>query len=151
MWCWCIKCPHCAQHIPLINQMWIAKTAKNKIGIKIIPKNKDFTVEITHNMSQSEGKKFTQKGGTAICISCKNAIDYKTMTEYISKNKEREMIAIQIQKNKKREYVTPTKEDKKLHQDAVKYFESKKSEFEKDDLIPQEQILPISHLFLRMQ
>ena len=140
MWCWCIKCPHCKQRFPLTNQMYIAKTVKNKIGIKIIPKNKDFTVEIIHNITESEGKKFTQKGGTAICISCKNSIDYKTMTEDISKNKDREMIVIQIQKNKGREYVTPTKEDKKLYQDAVKYFESKRKEFEKEDLIPKENI-----------
>ena len=142
MWCWCIKCPHCNQRFPLTNQMYIVKTAKNKIGIKIIPKNKDFTVEIIHNITESEGKKFTQKGGGAICISCKNSIDYKTMTEDISKNKDREMICIQIQKNKGREYVTPTKEDKKLYQDAVKYFESKRKEFEKENLLPTENILP---------
>ena len=142
MWCWCIKCPHCKQRFPLTNQMYIVKTAKNKIGIKIIPKNKDFTVEIIHNMTESEGKKFTQKGGSAICISCKNSIDYKTMTEDISKNKDREMVAIQIQKNKGREYVTPTKEDKKLYLEAGKYFKSKRKDFEKEKLLPSESILP---------
>ena len=93
LWCWCIQCPHCKQRIPLTNQMYIAKTAKKKIGIKIIPKNKDFTVEINHDMTETEGKKFTQKHGKAICISCTNSIDYKTLTEDISKNKDREMIA----------------------------------------------------------
>ena len=142
MWCWCIKCPHCKQRLPLTNHMYIVNTPKKKLGIKIITKDKDFTVEIVYNMSELEGKKFTQKGGTAICISCKNSIDYKTMTDDISKNKDREMIAIQVQKNKGREYVSPTKEDKKLHQDAVKYFESKRKEFEKEDYIPIEHILP---------
>ena len=142
MWCWCIKCPHCKQRLPLTNHMYIVNTSKKKIGIKIIPKNKDFTVEIIHNITESEGKKFTQKGGTAICIFCKNSIDYKTMTEYIAKNKDREMITLQIQKNKGREYITPSKDDKKLYQDAIKYFESKRKEFEKDDLIPNENILP---------
>ena len=141
LWCWCIKCPHCQQRFPLTNQMYIVKNTKKKIGIKIIQKNKDFTVEIIHKMTESEGGKFTQKGGTAICISCKNSIDYKTMTDYISKNKDREMIVIQVQKNKGREYVSPTKEDKKLHQDAVKYFESKRKEFEKENMMPKDLIL----------
>jgi len=121
--------------------MYIAKKTK-KVGIKIIPKNKDFTIEIIKNMSDNEGKKFTQKGGKAICISCKNSVDYKTITEDISKNKDREMIAIQIQKNKGRDYIVTTKEDKKLYQETVKYFELKKKEFERDELIPLENILP---------
>ncbi len=146
IWCWCINCPHCKQRFPLTNHMWIAKTPKKKIGIKIIPKNKDFTIEIIHNITESEGKKFTQKGGTAICISCKNSIDYKTMTNDISKNKDREMIVIQIQKLKDRDYVLPTNEDKKLYQDAVKYFESKRKDFEKENLIPNENILPSLNL-----
>ena len=141
LWCWCIICPHCKQRFPLTNHRYIVNTPKKKIGIKIIPKNKDFTIEIINNMPELDGKKFTQKDGSAICISCKNSIDYKTMTEDISKNKDREMIAIQIQKANGREYVIPTKEDKKIHQDAVKYFELNKKIFEKDDLIPKENIL----------
>ena len=140
MWCWCIKCPHCNQRVPLTNQMNIAKTSKKKIGIKITPKNNDFTVKLIQNISELEGKKFTQKGGTSICLSCKNSIDYKTMAEDISKNKDREMIVIQVQKNKKREYIIPTKEDKKLYLEAVEFFKSMKLEYEHDDLIPKEEI-----------
>jgi len=142
LWCWCIKCPHCNQRFPLTNHMYIVNNKKKKIGIKIIPKNKDFTVDIIRNISQKEGKKYTQKGGAAICISCKNSIDYETMTTDISKNKDREMIVIQIQTSKGRDYVNATKEDKDLHQKAMEYFESKRKEFEKDDLIPKENILP---------
>jgi putative DNA methylase len=140
MWCWCITCPHCEQRIPLTNHMYIVKTSNKKIGIKIIPKNKKFTIEIIPKISEVEGKKFTQKGGNVICISCKNSINSKIMTEDISKNKNKEMVAIQIQKNKGRDYVSPTQEDKKLYQDAIKYFDSKKQEFKKEGLIPMEDI-----------
>lgn len=139
-WCWCIRCPHCEQRVPLTNQMYLAKTAKKKIGIKIIPKNKEFTIEIVHNIIESEDKKFTQKGGSGICISCKNSIDYKTITTDISKNKDREMIVIQIQKNKWGEFIIPTKEDKKLYEDAVKFLKLKQEEFKKEDWIPTELI-----------
>ena len=140
LWCWCIKCPHCDQRVPLANQMYIAKTSKKKIGVKFIPKNKDFTVELINNISEKDGKKFTQKRGTAKCISCTNVIDYNSLTTDISKRKDREMIAIQIQKNKGRDYVLATDKDKKLYQETVKYFESKRAGFEKEDLIPKEDI-----------
>jgi len=142
LWCWCIKCPHCGQRFPLTNHMYIVNNKKKKIGIKIIPKNKDFTVDIIQNISPEEGKKYTQKGGSALCISCKNSIDNKTMTTDISKNKDRDMIAIQIQKNKGRDYVIPTLEDKKLYQESVKFFESKRIEYEKENLLPKEDIRP---------
>ena len=142
LWYWCIKCPHCNQHFPLTNHMYIAKTKMKKIGIKIIPKNKDFMVDIIRNISSEEGKKFTQKGGSAICISCTNPVDYETMTTDIAKNKDRVIVAIQIQKNKGRDYVSPTLEDKKLYQEAVKFFESKRTEYEKENLIPKEDIRP---------
>jgi len=140
LWAWCIKCHHCGQRVPLANHMYIVNTPKKKIGIKIIPRNGDFTVELVPNISESDGKKFTQKGGSAVCISCTNPINYKILTEDISKRKDREMIVIQVQKTKGRDYVIPTKEDKKLYQESVKYFNSKKKEFENDNLIPVEDI-----------
>ncbi len=140
MWCWCIQCPHCQQRVPLISQMYLAKTPKKKVGIKIVPHNKEFSVEIIKNISEHDGKQFTQKGGVAICISCKNSIDYKTMTNDISKNKDREMIAIQIQKIKGRDYIIPTNEDRKLYQNAVKYFRDEKDVLQKKDFIPNENI-----------
>jgi len=142
LWLWCITCPFCTQRIPLTNKMFIVKTSKKKIGVKFTPtENKNFTIEIIKNMVESEGGKYTQKGGKVTCISCRNPIDYKTMVKDISKNKDREMIAIQIQKSNGRDYVLPTKEDKKLYDECEKYFQSKKSEFEKDNLIPKENIL----------
>jgi len=142
LWVWCITCPHCSQRIPLTNKMWIVKTTSKKIGVRFTTKNKDFTTELIQNMTESEGKNFTQKQGKAQCISCENTIDYKTMTEDIAKNKDREMIAIQIQKNKGRDYVLPTEDDKKLYDEAVKFFKTRLNEFEKEDLIPHEDIIP---------
>ncbi|MBT6647676.1 MAG: DUF1156 domain-containing protein [Thaumarchaeota archaeon] len=140
LWCWCVKCPHCEQRVPLTNQMYIVKTSKKKIGVKFIPKNKDFTVEIILNMSKEEGTKFTQKRGIAKCISCTNTIDHDSITEDISKRKDREIIAIQIQNHKGRDYILPNDEDKKIYKESLKYFESKRFEFEKDNLIPKEEI-----------
>ena len=151
LWCWCITCPHCSQRVPLSNQMWVAKTKTKKIGMRFIPtEDKNFTIELIKNMTDSEGKKFTQKGGKAQCISCGDSIDYETMTGDIAKNKDREMIAIQIQKTKGRDYILPTDQDRKQYEDAVKYFKTKQKEFEKEDLIPKEEILATDGLNHRL-
>ena len=49
-------------------------------------------------------------------------------------------MVIQIQKNKGRDYIVPTEEDKKIYQNAVNFFNLKKSDFEKENLIPKEKI-----------
>ena len=140
LWVWCVTCPHCSQRVPLTNQMYVAK--KKNIGIRFTPaKDKNFTVEIIRDMTKTEGESFTQKRGKAQCISCGNTISYETMTEDIAKSMDREMIAIQVQKQKGRDYITPTKKDRKQYLDAVEHFKMKRVEFEKDNLVPNEKIL----------
>ena len=73
----------------------------------------DNTVKIIENISDVNGNKHTQKQGKALCISCGNSIDHKTLSASISKNKDREMIAIQIKKQNTRKYILPSIEDKK--------------------------------------
>ena len=137
LWAWCVTCPHCSQRVPLANQMYIAK--KRKIGIRFTStKNKNFTIEIIRDMSETEGRSFTQKHGKAQCISCSNTVDYKPMIDDIAKNKDREMIAIQVQKQKGRDYILPTKKIRKQYLDAVQCFEAKYDEYAK--LIPHELI-----------
>lgn len=142
-WVWCVKCPHCSQRVPLTNQMWIANTTRNKTGIRFhVTPDKNFKTELIYNMSSTEGTKFTQKGGTAKCISCTNTIDHESMINDIATRKDRELIAKQIQGVKKREYVLSSDEDRKLFEKASKYLKSKLQEYEKENLIPDEDIKP---------
>ena len=116
LWAWCIRCTHCGQRVPLLNQMYISK--KMKIGYKITPtNNKNFTVDIIQNISDADGKSFTQKHGKAECISCHNTIPYDSMTQDITKNRDKEMLAIQIQKpgRQGRDFILPTKDDRKTY------------------------------------
>ena len=140
LWVWCVSCPHCSQRVPLANQMYVAK--KRKIGVRFsTTADKNFTTEIVRNMSETEGTSFTQKRGKAQCISCSNALSYDSMVQDIKKNKDREMIAIQIQKSKGRDYILPTNKDRQQYLNAVEHFKAKRGKFEKDDLIPNEKIL----------
>ena len=140
LWVWCVSCPHCLQRVPLVNQRYITK--KKKIGIEFTPtKDKNFTVSLIRGISKTDGESFTQKRGKAQCISCGNTISYDAMTQDIAKNKDREMIAIQVQRSKGRDYILPTKKDRKQYLDAVKHFKTKHDEFEKDNLVPNEKIL----------
>lgn len=141
LWCWCIRCPYCSQRFPLLNHMYIVKTAKRRLGIRIIPKDGDFTIDLVEGISDNDGKKYTQKGGKAVCILCTNTIQLDAMSKDIAKHRDREMVAVQVQKRKNRDYVLPTVKDKKTHRDAVQYFKAKYEEFEKNNLIPNENIL----------
>ena len=140
LWVWCVICPHCSQRVPLLNQMYVAK--KRKIGVRFsTTADKNFTAEIVRNMSETEGTSFTQKRGKAQCISCSNTISYDSMMQDIAKNKDREMIAIQVQKSKGRDYILPTNNDRQQYLNAVEHFKTKRDEFEKDNLVPNEKIL----------
>ena len=137
LWVWCITCPHCTQRVPLSNQMYVAK--KRNIGVRFTPtKNKDFTVKIIRDMDKTEGKSFTQKKGKAQCISCGNAISYDIMIKDIAKNKDRKIIAMQIQKPRGRDYILPEKNDWKQYLKTIKFFEKKYDELK--TLIPHELI-----------
>ncbi|MGI0093428.1 MAG: DUF1156 domain-containing protein, partial [Nitrosotalea sp.] len=142
-WVWCVKCPHCGQRVPLTNQMWMANNDKNKIGMRFeVTPNKNFKTELIRNMTATEGKKFTQKGGKATCISCKNPINYEDLTKDIAIRQDRELIAKQTQGIKNRGYVLTTEKDNLLFKKASKYMESKLNEYEKENLIPMELIKP---------
>lgn len=142
-WTWCILCPHCKQRVPLTNNMWLANTKKRKIAIKFHPtKDQNYTVEIIKNASKNDGEKYTQKGGKALCISCKNGIDHTLMINDIISRKDRELNAIKIQQYKKREYVAATEQDKRLFKDASKFLAAERNEYEKIDLVPNEEIRP---------
>jgi len=141
IWFWCVKCPHCSQRVPLTNQSWIVNNTKKKIGVKFhVTSDKNFTIELIKNMSKNEGENYTKKGRSGICISCKNSINYETITNDVINRKDQELVAKQFQKSGNRDFIKPSEEDKKLYKNAVKYFELKKSEFEKDNLIPNEEI-----------
>ena len=141
LWCWCIRCPYCSQRFPLTNHMYIEVTSKRKIGIKVWPEGGDFRVELVRGMTEADGKKYTQKRGKAVCISCTNTIQRIKIEHDIKKYKDREMIAVQIRTAKGRDYALPSEEDKKLYKNAVCAFNQKRQELEFNGLIPTEPIL----------
>jgi len=142
-WVWCIICPHCGQRFPLSNNMWIVNTKKDKIGVRFnITPDKNFTSELIYKIKSTEGNKYTQKGGKAICISCKNTINYEAITSDIAKRKDRELIVKQIQGRNRREYLLASKQDKKRFEDAKKNMKLKLSKYINQNLIPDEDIKP---------
>lgn len=140
IWAWCIRCTHCGQRIPLLNQMYLSKS--KKVGLKFTPTpDKDFAVEIVENISQKDGSSFTQKRGKVQCISCGNTIDHAAMTQDIAKNKDRDMVAIQIQKpgRQGRGYVLPSRDDRRRYHEALQYFDERQNEILES--VPTEKIL----------
>ena len=103
--------------------------------------DKDFTVDVIKNMSADEGKSFTQRGGKVQCISCGNTIGHAAMTEDIVKHKDREMLAVQIQKpgRQGRDYIRPSEGDERKYGESLQYFDEGQSEIAES--IPTEGIL----------
>lgn len=140
MWAWCIRCVHCGQRVPLLNQMYLSK--KNNIGLRFTPtSNKNFTVDIIRNMSSKEGCSFTQKGGKVQCISCHNTTNYDAMTQDMAENRDKEMVAKQIQKPGKqgRDYKLPSKDDRRQYNEAIQYYAQRYNQIVRS--IPTEGIL----------
>jgi len=138
IWAWCITCSHCGQRIPLLNQMYLS--VKKKIGLQITPTpNKDFDVKIIRDITKNDGKFFTQRNGKVQCIACHNTIGHDIMTGDIAKNKNRQMLAIQIQKpgRQGRDFILPTEIDRQQYSEALQHLAVTKT----SDLIPTEEIL----------
>jgi len=138
LWCWCIKCPYCGQRFPLTNQMWLDK--KRKIGYRIIPlENKDFKIEID-TLTENEGFNYTQKGGEAICISCRNVISYEHMTKDIAERRDKEMIIVVVRAQKGKDYERPSKEDKDIFINAKEKLKGEWNQMLAQNLIAVEEL-----------
>lgn len=142
LWAWCIRCPYCSQRFPLLNQMYVVRTPKIKLGIKLLLSGADFKIQLTDKLGDQNGHMYTQKGGKATCPKCTNTIPSKTMMNIISNHPDREMLVVQAQGLQKREYRVANDADKKLHRDAVALFNSLRDKYVKDSLLPDEEILP---------
>ena len=142
-WSRCIKCPHCSQRIPLVNNMWLANNSSKKIAMKFhVTKDNNFITEIIENATNEDGNKYTVKQSKAICIKCKNGIDRDEVKKSIINENDHELNAIKIQEGTKRKCVAATDVDRKLFKNASNYFSSKQEEYEKMGLIPNDKIRP---------
>jgi putative DNA methylase len=138
LWCWCIRCPYCGQRIPLTNNMWLDK--KRKIGYNIIPtEDGDFRIEIG-TPTAKEGSSYTQKGGKAVCIKCRNAISYEQMVKDITERKDKEMIVVVVKDVKGKNYELPTDQDRKGFDEASRRLCKEWESLLNHNLIPQEEM-----------
>jgi adenine-specific DNA methylase len=138
LWCWCIRCPYCGQRIPLANNMWLDQ--RRKIGYRVIPTdNGDFRIEIG-TLTTKEGSSYTQKGGKAVCIRCRNAISYEQMVTDIAERKDKEMIAVVVKDVKGKNYELPMNQDRKGFDEASRRISEEWESLLNRDLIPQEEL-----------
>ena len=138
LWCWCIRCPYCGQRIPLTNKMWLDQG--RLIGYRAIPTEVgEFRIEIGV-LNSGEGSSYTQKGGKAVCIRCRNAISYKQMVKDIAERKDKEMIAVVVKDIEGKNYELPTEHDKKGFEEASRRLLEEWERLLNHDLIPREEI-----------
>jgi adenine-specific DNA methylase len=118
--------------------MWLDK--KRKIGYKIIPTGDgDFRIEIGI-LTDKEGSSYTQKGGKAVCINCRNAISYEQMVKDIAERKDKKMIVVVVKDIKGKNYELPTDQDRKSCDEAKRKIREEWELLINRDLIPQEEM-----------
>lgn len=140
LWYWCIRCHHCGQRFPLTNNTWLSR--KKNIGFKIVPQNDlDFKLSIVTNISEKDAERYTQRGGKAICIKCRNTIDYETITEQIQQRKDLSLGIVKSE-SKIHPYRVVIQEDIQSFQRASNYLQNIWNELETKGLVPNEQIRP---------
>jgi len=138
LWCWCIRCPYCGQRIPLANNMWLDQ--RRKIGYRVIPTdNGNFRIEIV-TLTTKEWSSYTQKGGKAVCIKCRNAISYEQMVKDITERKDKEMIVVVVKDVKGKNYELPTDQDRKGFDEASRRLCKEWESLLNHNLIPQEEM-----------
>ena len=103
--------------------------------------DKEFTTHLVQDMTKIDGRSFTHKKGKVQCISCHNTISYDAMTRDIAKNKDREMVAIQIQGPSKqgRKYILPSEDDRRQYRESVQHFSERHSD--SLEFMPEGEIL----------
>lgn len=142
LWAWCIRCPFCDQRMPLMNQMGIVQTDKKKMALSVRAKSDlDFDLKLLSNASQDQIKLFTQKGGKAACIKCKNSISYDQLSTDMSKKRDHALVAIVSEGSNTKEYNLPSDEDRQNYAKAKNYLKKVWDEYEQQGLIPKEDIL----------
>jgi adenine-specific DNA methylase len=137
LWAWCIRCPYCKQRIPLMNHMWFARKEKKKIGVTVKPtKDLNFIVELNDKISSQEGNRFTQKGGKAVCIRCRNSVSYDHLTDQISKYKDKAMIGVVVDVKNGKSYELPSAKDISNFDKCKILLMDTKNDLMNQDLIP---------------
>lgn len=141
-WAWCVRCPHCSQRFPLSNHMHLAKNKYKNIGIVLSSNNDDFTISIENPISNKNASNFTHRGKNAICFRCNNTIGHDYVAQYISKHKDRSLLAIQNRGAKSKAYKVATASDLDAFNKATNYLNQHMAEYAKDDLFPTELMRP---------
>ena len=141
LWAWCIRCPYCKQRFPLLNHGWIVNTDLKKIALNITPNvDSDFTVNLIENAHEHQGRVFSQKAGKAICLKCRNSIDYDSISKDITKYRDSALIAVVTKQSIGKGYELPTDADIATFERASDRLTKEWQGFEKEGLIPNDRI-----------
>ncbi|RLF36003.1 MAG: DNA methylase, partial [Thermoplasmata archaeon] len=148
-WMRTVRCgnPACGAEIPLTANLWLAKTEKKKVALKLLPKNNEIKFEITEN-SQID---FNPEIGTisrakVVCPCCGSGLSDREVRKQFQDGKTGErMVAVILHHPKRRgkTYRIATDEDLRVFREAEKYLKEKRQRLMDEwgfDPIPNENI-----------
>ena len=79
VWALTIPCPTTGHSTPLLPNHWLARTAQQKVAIKLHPDSKTgkISIELIDNATASEGNRFTYKNGAGTSVFTGDTFDGK--------------------------------------------------------------------------
>lgn len=136
IWAWNARCNSCNFDNPLVGQWWLVNYGKNHQYIKWEIKNAELIFSIEKGKNAQDGNCSDAKGQ---CLNCGSTIKKEQIVKEI-KDRDAETLLAVVTNNKSKEYAIANLDDFKAFENAKRELKKKTSSFEKDDLLPFEEI-----------
>ncbi len=164
VWARTVTCqnPACGSEIPLMRQLWLAKTSAKQVALYPFVENRRVRFEIVGSGSKKFPAGFAPDNGTvsraiATCLVCGSVIDGDTTRKLFHDGKASQRIVAVVLHNPEsqgKSYRTSTERDLHDFEEAARYLTKKREELLPEwgiDPVPDELLPPKETLGFRVQ
>jgi len=145
VWALTVPCPTTGHPTPLLPNHWLARTAQQKVAIKLHPDSKTGTIsiELIDNVTASEGNRFTYKNGAGTSVFTGDTFDGKYIAAEARAGRMGlflQAIAYRPANGRGTRFRVPVDEDFAALEEAEQFLKVKWEEWDAKGLIPTEFI-----------
>ena len=143
VWALTVPCPTTGHPTPLLPNHWLARTAHQKVAIKLHPDSNTgrISIELIDNATASEGNQFTYKRGAATSVFTGDTFDGKYIAAEAQAGRMEHLlyaIAYRPANGRGTQFRVPIDEDFAALGKAEQYLKAKWDEWDAKELIPTE-------------
>ena len=143
VWALTVPCPTTGHPTPLLPNHWLARTAQQKVAIKLHPDSNTgrISIELIANATASEGNQFTYKRRAATSVFTGDTFDGKYIATEAQAGRMGHLlyaIAYRPSNGRGTQFRVPVDEDFAALEEAERYLKAKWAEWDAKGLIPTE-------------